>query len=145
VSPETQAAYAVRQQLANLRNGVPLSIWYDWKNDGEDPKENEHNFGTVRPELQPKPAYLAIQKLTRELGGYHMATPLQLTDHDDFALLMINEERDRKLVAWTAAKPHTATVNVPLEKELSLALELSAMPQYVDLGKPKRDEKPATD
>jgi hypothetical protein len=36
VTLETRAAFAARQQLANLLNGVPLSIWYDWKNDGED-------------------------------------------------------------------------------------------------------------
>jgi polysaccharide biosynthesis protein PslG len=65
VSLETQADFAARQQLSNLLNGVPLSIWYDWKNDGEDPAENEHNFGTVMPDLKRKPAYLAIQKLTR--------------------------------------------------------------------------------
>ena len=55
VSLETQAAFAARQQLANLMNGIPLSIWYDWKNDGDDPKEGEHNFGTVQPDLKPKP------------------------------------------------------------------------------------------
>ena len=31
ISVETQAAFAVRQQLINLLSGVPLSIWYDWK------------------------------------------------------------------------------------------------------------------
>ena len=35
ISLETQAAFAVRQQLCNLLNSVPLSIWYDWKNDGQ--------------------------------------------------------------------------------------------------------------
>lgn len=60
LSLETQAAFAARQQLANLLNGVPLSIWYDWKNDGNDPNEREHNFGTVLPDLKPKPAYVAI-------------------------------------------------------------------------------------
>ena len=54
VSLETQAAFAARQQLSNLLNGVPLSIWYDWKNDGPDPNENEHNFGTVLPDLTPE-------------------------------------------------------------------------------------------
>ena len=25
-----------------------LSIWYDWRDDGDDPKEAEHRFGIVR-------------------------------------------------------------------------------------------------
>lgn len=44
-------------------NDVPLSIWYDWHDDGQDPKEKEHNFGTVTWDYQPKPAYLAAQTL----------------------------------------------------------------------------------
>ncbi len=55
VSLETQAAYAARQQLFNLSKGVPLSIWYDWKNDGTNPNDGEQNFGTVTDALDPKP------------------------------------------------------------------------------------------
>ena len=69
-SLETQAAYAVRQQLSNLMNGVRLSIWYDWQNDGKDANYNEHNFGTVMNDLTPKPAYIAIKTMTSRLGGY---------------------------------------------------------------------------
>jgi polysaccharide biosynthesis protein PslG len=36
-----------RQWLINLLNDVPLSIWYDWHDDGTDPKNAEHHFGTV--------------------------------------------------------------------------------------------------
>ena len=36
-----------RQWLVNLANEVPLSIWYDWHDDGQDAKEPEHHFGTT--------------------------------------------------------------------------------------------------
>jgi polysaccharide biosynthesis protein PslG len=49
---------------------VPISIWYDWKNDGPDLAEREHNFGTVTHDLQPKPAYTALQTLTKELRDF---------------------------------------------------------------------------
>ncbi len=39
-SEAEQARYLVRQYLANLADGVNLSIFYDWKDDGPDPKEN---------------------------------------------------------------------------------------------------------
>lgn len=68
---EKQAKYAVRQLLTNIANGIPLSIWYDWRDDGDDSKEAEHRFGLVRrkyreneqPVFEPKPSYLAVQKL----------------------------------------------------------------------------------
>ena len=111
VSLETQAAYLVRQQLANLLNGVPLSIWYDWKNDGSDPKENEHNFGTVLPDLSPKPAYRALSVMTQELAGYHIVRQLKSDSDADYLLLLANQKGETKIVAWTTGKPHDFTLN----------------------------------
>ncbi len=111
VSLETQAAYLVRQQLANLLNGVPLSIWYDWKNDGDDPKENEHNFGTVLPDLTPKPSYRALSVMTRELAGCHIVRRLKMASDEDYFLLLANEKGQTKIAAWTTGKPHDFTLN----------------------------------
>jgi hypothetical protein len=154
VSLETQAAFAARQQLSNLLNGVPLSIWYDWKNDGPDPNENEHNFGTVLPDLKPKPAYVAIQTLTRELSGYRIARRVALPSDKDYVLLCTNKSGTQKLAAWTLSEPHPASLEIRLkwEKQLiavggngerflpkidsgRLLLELMSAPQYVTLGK----------
>ena len=42
--------FAARQFLTNLSNDVALSIWYDWRDDGPDPKNLEHHFGLVEHE-----------------------------------------------------------------------------------------------
>ena len=125
VSPARQADYIVRQQLSNLLNGVPLSIWYDWKNDGEDPANGEHNFGTVGYNLMPKPAYLAIQTMTRELSGYRIAQRYETGNTNDFVLVLTNAAGQRKLAAWTLKKPRSVEFNSRLH------LDLTAMPQYV--------------
>src|SRR5262249_26672613 len=70
IAPEEQAQYLARQFLVNLLAGVRLSLWYDWKNDGADPRETEHNFGTVTEDLRPKPAYVAAATLTHALDGF---------------------------------------------------------------------------
>jgi hypothetical protein len=129
VSQETQAAYIVRQQLSNLLNGVPVSIWYDWKNDGKDPNENEHNFGTVSVALQPKPAYLAIQKLTQELSGYRIAFRRDTSNTNDFVLVLTNDLGRTKYAAWTVGTPH----RVKLGSQLTL--ELDSTPEYVSGSK----------
>lgn len=147
---QTQADFAARQQLANLLNDVPLSIWYDWKNDGDDPGENEHNFGTVQPDLKPKPAYVAIQTLTRQLAGYRIAQRLPLPDEKDYALLCTNAAGAQKVVAWTLGQAHSASVKgqpeqgekpagvtwngetfTPKADSDGLVLELTPSPQYV--------------
>jgi hypothetical protein len=126
VSEETQAAFIARQQLANLLNGVPLSIWYDWKNDGPDPGENEHNFGTVTQDLKPKSAYLAIQTLTRELAGFRILRRLPSAPQD-YILECGNNSGVRKLAAWTSGQTHSVTNEISTGR---VVLELSELPKY---------------
>ena len=125
VSLDTQAAFAARQQLFNLMNGVPLSIWYDWKNDGDDPNENEHNFGTVLANLEPKPAYKAIQTLTKELDGFRFSERVRLEDEKDFALVFTNAAGVKKVGAWTTGEAHEVTIG---DKGKVL---LEQMPKYL--------------
>jgi hypothetical protein len=151
---ETQAAFAARQQFANLLNGVPLSIWYDWKNDGNDPDEREHNFGTVWPDLKPKPAYVAIQTLTRELNGYSIGHRHYISNINDFVLVLVNATGETKLAVWTLGEAHAVTLETSSgqssavtivastgerleakQREGRLTIELTAAPKYVALGK----------
>ena len=150
VTPETQAAFAVRQQLANLLYDVPLSIWYDWKNDGPDPAEREHNFGTVNQDLTPKPAYHALQVMTRELTGFRVAGRLPLEAPQQFVLLCTNAAGMKKLAAWSTEKPDTLKLQVDTQtakparvtlgngettsakmENGKLILELQSLPAYV--------------
>jgi hypothetical protein len=157
LSLEVQAQFAVRQQLVNLLHNVPLSIWYDWKNDGNDPNEREHNFGTVMPDLTPKPAYTAIQTLTRELAGYRIVRRVPTGNALDYVILLGDSQARFKVAAWTIGEPHqvrlelqsdaglkTAGVTLPATKgdgqpgkvELlqgRLVLELTQWPQYLAL------------
>ncbi len=154
VSPDAQADFIVRQQLFNRLNGVPLSIWYDWKNDGTDPRENEHNFGTVTPDLQPKPAYTAIKVMTHELAGYRIARRYPVASAHDYVLVLTNAAGETKLAAWTRDAPHAVVIPLPAgaAKEFpgvsrdgqnnpvkanaaGLTLPLSGSPQYVELGR----------
>jgi hypothetical protein len=116
----TQGKYLPRQWLTNLANGVPLSIWYDWHDDGPDYNEPEHNFGTVHhaylkgqtPVYQPKPAYLAAQTLSRLLQGYCFQKRLPVGTPHDYVMAFVRGN-DVRLVAWTTdAAPRTVVVPV---------------------------------
>lgn len=156
VTLETQAAFIARQQLANVFHGVPLSIWYDWKNDGLDPDYNEHHFGTVSNNLAPKPSYLAVKTLTAQTTGFRIARRLTTSSQEDWVLLLANDAGQQKLAAWTTGKPHSITLDagisaadvtavngqgqpqtVPGEGG-KLILDLQIAPQYLTLRKPSR-------
>ena len=157
VSLEKQAAFIVRQQLANLLNRAPVSIWYDWKNDGTSPDEIEHNFGTVYPDLKPKPAYETISTMTRQLSGYRIAHRLDAGSSEIYVLLLTNSEGDQKLAAWHTSGEQEVELDVGLDAASAVALVdgkgqsqqvklragrlqlgLSPLPQYVALKERSR-------
>ncbi|HEX8916668.1 MAG TPA: cellulase family glycosylhydrolase [Humisphaera sp.] len=112
-----QAAFLPRCWLTNLSNDVRLSVWYDWRDDGPDPTEQEHNFGLVRhprsdvdgAPYERKPAYHAMRTATAQLAGYSYQCRLAAGDYaDDYVLLFARRAGGGtpagvKLVAWTTA------------------------------------------
>ncbi|UCH35106.1 MAG: cellulase family glycosylhydrolase, partial [Armatimonadota bacterium] len=99
-----QGQYLPRQFLTNLMSGVPLSIWYDWHDDGPDPKEPEHHFGTVTLDYQPKPAYRAMERLVKALTGMRFVKRLESAPED--YLLLFSDGKRYRIAAWTTGDAH---------------------------------------
>jgi polysaccharide biosynthesis protein PslG len=154
-----QAAMLAREWLTDVSNDVVLTVWYDWRDDGPDPKNPEDHFGLVGlppaaagsvPPAAPyriKPAYLAAQSLTRFFAGYHFNKRLALGNADDYALLFSHGD-ELRLAVWTSAAPHKAEIPVsrgkfdvtsltgersgPLQTDgHGLAITLTNEPQYL--------------
>ncbi len=102
-----QGQYLPREFLCNLAAGIPLSIWYDWHDDGVSATDPECNFGTVKNDYTPKPAYPAMQRLTKALTGMHFVKRLSSAP-DDYLLLFTDGTRFT-LAAWTTGVAHPAT------------------------------------
>jgi len=145
---EDQARYLTRQWLFHLASDVDLSIWYDWRNDGSDPHEVEHNFGIVTADLVPKMAYQAAQTLISTLDGYSFQRRIPMAHPEDYLLLLRNGEQ-AVLAAWTAGSPYTVTLPLFCEAEViamdgsthhisatadGLAIPLETSPHYVILS-----------
>ena len=118
---DDQANYVVRMQLINLLNGVSLSVWYDWKNDGTDAGNNEHNYGLVSDVLAPKVSYEALKTFTTQLSGYHFVRRLDIGHENDYALLFADDKGRSKIAAWTigwwARDVRILIANLPLSSK----------------------------
>ncbi len=112
LSDEQQARYLVRMFLTNLYQKVPISIWYDWKNDGADPNEREHHFGTVERDLAPKAAYRAAQTLSSTLAGYRIERQLAGSGGKDIVYLL-SKGNQRALAMWTTDADHAIVLPSP--------------------------------
>jgi len=110
MNEDRQAMMLTRSFLTNLANGIPLSIWYDWRDDGTEARDPEHHFGVVRHEYkagsgsvyEPKPAFLAMKTLTTTLKGFRFERRLDVGNRDDYALLF-SKGTERRIVAWTSS------------------------------------------
>jgi polysaccharide biosynthesis protein PslG len=107
---EKQAAYIVRMQLGNLLYNIPISIWYDWKNDGTNPKELEHNFGIVDYNLGLKPSYTTISVLNKQLKNFYFLRRINVKKNNDYILLFRNDKGIYKISAWTTNTSHPVTI-----------------------------------
>jgi hypothetical protein len=107
LSDDRQAQYLVREFLVNLHQGIPVSIWYDWKNDGTNPDEREHHFGTVMHDLKPKAAYLAAKTLSFTLRGYSIDQRINFAGENDFAL-KLTKDGNQAVAFWTTDREHEA-------------------------------------
>ena len=121
MTEEKQGARFARELLTNIANEIPISIWYDWSDDGSDPKDAEHHFGLVRNAYRPgqdqvyeaKPAYRAARTFSEFFSGYVFSQRLQAGRDDDY-ILVFTKAGEQRFAAWTT----TATahrINIPLE------------------------------
>ena len=150
-----QAQVLTRQWLVNLMHDINLNIWYGWRDDGTDPDNSEHNFGTVRNNHTAKPAYEAAQTLATALGGYRFLRRVSLESADDYLLVFQNGDRVA-FAMWTIADEHTVILPISvygvavvemtgddhvLESEgEGLAVPITQSPRYLRF---RRDQAPA--
>jgi len=125
-----QGKTLAREFLINLAEGIPLSIWYDWHDDGENVKDPEHHFGIVHhavlkdsPTLYaPKPAYFAAKTLAATFADFRLEKRLPVGGKDDYVLLF-TDRASRRIAAWTSAEhPHDLTI--PMEGSFHLMSHL---------------------
>lgn len=149
VTLEQQAEFLPRMFLINTMNGCPISIWYDWRNDGtgQNPGDREHNFGTLYFDYKEKPSYVAMKTLTSELKGYSFVRRISLGNVKDYAILM-QKDCHYKAAVWTTGDTHAITIPVDSpsvaivsllgEKKLidtrdgSIQLEINGSVQYIE-------------
>jgi hypothetical protein len=74
-----QANLLARAYIDAIASGVSPNVsWYDFRNDGDDPFNFEHNMGIVARDFTPKPAYRALATVTQMLAGKKFSRILDL-------------------------------------------------------------------
>ncbi len=158
---DRQGRMLARGFLTNLSQGIALSIWYDWRDDGSNPKDAEHHFGSVGlprnvegggAVFRIKPAYRAAHTLTTTLQGMHFIKRLALGTTNDWVLLF-GKDHEMAAACWTTANDartirlpvgnaklrlhdHLGTdITPPAGTEGSIEVALDGAPRYLSLDR----------
>jgi hypothetical protein len=100
-NPERVADYAVRLMLlVATMPDVKGVWWYDLLDDGDSPDNKEHNFGLLRRNYQPKPAYGALKRVTTLLAGARRVERLP-SPRGTFGLRLEMETGKQAMVFWS--------------------------------------------
>ncbi len=118
VDENTQAAYLIRSYVLSISAGVEKIFWYNLMNTGTDKLYNEHNFGVIHNTgdalgaYTPKPAYVALATLTRQLTG---ANPVSQTVTDGIYQSTYDKNNEKINVLWSLTKKDvTLNTQAPL-------------------------------
>lgn len=100
-----QAQTLFKKLIYSWANGAIGYMWYDFKNDGRNAWEAEHNFGIYTYDLEPKAGYPVYNALTRLLKRANFKK-----DHSDHQIFLY-EFRDREksyYPCWSNTVPVSA-------------------------------------
>ena len=123
-SEQAQANYAARTQLINMSLGIPITVWFDFKNHDTGTAE-ESNYGLVRSNNAKKPSYLAMQSLTQALNGLQFVRR-QSSSSSDYLMEFSNGSKT-VVAAWTTGSTHNVTIS-------GQSVSISGAPRYVQVA-----------
>ncbi|HSW00114.1 MAG TPA: hypothetical protein VLI39_08080 [Sedimentisphaerales bacterium] len=120
--PELAASYLARLYLLARTSPSFKGIWwYDFQDDGWNPQYNEDNFGLVRPDLTPKPAYHVMADIAPLVAGGEFVGSLDTKDDSlrglrfkvgakDCWALWSADDKDRQVILQTESPERPLTI-----------------------------------
>ncbi|MDX2352613.1 hypothetical protein [Stutzerimonas xanthomarina] len=122
-----QAAYLARSFfLAKTLPNVRGYWWYDFRNDGTDKREREHNFGLVRQDYSLKPAYRVLETISPIINNFEFVG--RVGNSPDSVQLQFSNGQEQLLVAWAPDRPRPATITATGKTTGDLKLLDTAQP-----------------
>jgi hypothetical protein len=78
--------------------------WYDFRDDGWDPKYNEYNFGMLRNDFTPKLSYFVYRDLTQFLKGASFVERIDAKDPKVWVMKYKKQDGKTVLALWSEYK-----------------------------------------
>lgn len=97
-SREVQADFVTHFMLQARASGVEKVFWYDFRDDGDNKGDPEHNFGLIQRDWNPKPAYYAWMDLAVQTAGWRWSK--RVSTPKGFYLDLYRRGKGYALIGW---------------------------------------------
>lgn len=104
--------------------------WYDWKDDGLDPKEQEHNFGIVYNNLTPKPAYFFLQDVSAFLKEYRFEERTSVGNDSVYILRFRNAKNQPAWAAWSITPNNPMPILISSKNPLPVSIKKAGAKEF---------------
>ncbi|HAX91673.1 MAG TPA: hypothetical protein DCY07_05640, partial [Rhodospirillaceae bacterium] len=134
VSEDDQAAFLLRSFLLNSLSGVPVSIWYEWRDARAGQDDPEAHFGLLTLREKEKESYRALLDFLPPLKGARIEARLDTGRPEEFVLRLKRPDGRYALVLWTSGVQDETQIGVGHceEGQESKDWGLTPMPRRVD-------------
>ncbi len=124
---EVQAKAITRMFLLNLSANIPISIWYDWRNDGPSATNRDHNWGLVGYfHRKPKLARIKLVEMIELLRGKRFTARLLHSDPNVFILRFSSDNNSKHvIVGWVKIG------EIPVKLSNGKTYNLTEYPKYL--------------
>lgn len=129
ISADLQAAYLIRSNMMNAATGIPLTVWYEWRDSRADASSPESDFGLLKMQGHEKSSRGALAVLGR-IAHAHIVRRLA-TDCVDARVFLLDEGGKRFLVAWLRSDDEKYVSRLFLNG--TYRGEISFMPSIINL------------
>jgi hypothetical protein len=148
VSEGVAADYLPRLFLSAYGDGYRRTYWYELVNTGADPTKPDQNYGLLRADFAPKPAFGALQNLMRLVSDpkdskVH-ALPLSISQPPGQVRRLLLEKSDGTylLALWRELPLSAAGRKAADERPASVRVRLPDKADQVSLFRPSRSPRP---
>jgi polysaccharide biosynthesis protein PslG len=107
-----QAVLGCREALTVWALGLPVAVWYDLRDDGDDPRNGEKNYGLIERQYGDKPAMIALRRLMH-LAPDHTFAGLVEGVPDGVHAMRLDGATDRIFVVWNEQPDAHITLRLP--------------------------------
>ena len=109
VSDRVQAKELLKNYVYNDAYNVELTCWYNFRDKGDNPADNEHNFGIINRDYTAKDAFIVLSQRNNRLNGSVYQGQVDLGTGIQAHLYA--KDGEQMMVAWKESG--SANVNIP--------------------------------